>query len=601
VVDRTWTYRRAAGILGRSVLERRLAAILAADVVGYSRLMAEDEESTLGAVTTNREVVVRPEVHSYGGRIFKLMGDGILVEFPSVVDAVGCALAIQRRMSEEANQRIRLRIGINLGDIIVEGDDIYGDGVNIAARLESIADPDGVCISDVAFQTAQSKFRTLFEDMGPQNLKNIERPIRAWRWVETEAKPAQDKGSGRTGEANKPSIVVGEFANRSSIVEQDHFADGIADDLSIELSRYPGLFVISRNSIAPYRGQTASARQIGTGLGVQYVIEGTIRRSGDRVRIVVQLIDGQTGEQLWSDRYDRVLEDIFAVQDEIAHKVAGLAGARLLSSDMDRVMRRQLRDLDAYEHALRGRAHYRLSTRDDNDKSKQEAEASIALDPTFALGHAVLAYALVQAYRNGWANDQDQILTHARMHALKAVSLDGNDVWSHAAFGSVETILGNHDAAIAEFERAISLCPSGAFILLGCANALCAADRPGDALAAIQRAMLLDPHYPAMYLIVEGRALLGLERFGKAVEVLERAVSALPQYPNARTYLAAALVGAKRLEEAVAEVAKLRELSPALSLRHFAQRPGGGHEQQFLLELLRNAGLPDESVKTADV
>jgi adenylate cyclase len=582
-------------------VERRLAAILVADVVGYTRLMGADEVGTLRRIKAQREELLEPIVAAHSGRIVKLMGDGLLIEFASIVDAVNCAVTWQGKVAEtEADHgedtRLQYRIGVNLGDIIADDDDIYGDGVNVAARLEGLAEPGGVCLSGDAFRQVKGKIDANFEDQGEQQVKNVVDPVRLYRLVDDSSLAIAKTLATKTQTlSDKPSIAVLPFGNMSGDPEQEYFADGITEDIVTELSHFPGLSVIGRNATTRYKGRVGDAKLVASEIGARYVMEGSVRKGGDRIRITVQLIEGQTGQQLWAERYDRVADDLFALQNEIAQGVAGIAGAHLVASDMERALRKEPSSLDAYEHTLRSRTHYRYYTQADNSKARREAEAAIALDPNFAMGHGFLAYALFQSSTNGWSDDPVAELLLARKHALKAVSLDSNDVWSLAALGNVEFGLGHHDQAIAELERALRLSPSSAFVQLGLSNAYCFGGRPQDGLEAIATAMRLDRHYPPMYLLAEGRAYFTMGKFDHAIPPPERLASALPDFTVGRAVLAASLCALNRQLEAESEIAAISQTSPGFTLnyaRRITPYKDPVNVARFL-ELLRKAGLPE--------
>ena len=375
-------------------VQRRLAAILSADVAGYSRLMGADEAGTLERLKALRAEVVDPVIAAHDGRIVKLMGDGALVEFASVVGAVECAVEVQRGLSERTagepeDQRIVFRIGVNLGDVIIDGDDIYGDGVNVAARLQEIAEPGGVCISGSVFDQVKGKVEAGFEDLGDQRVKNIAEPVRAYRWSDAIAAPAR---AAPLALPDKPSIAVLPFVNMSGDPEQEYFSDGITEDIITELSRFPTLFVIARNSSFHFKGKAVKVSEIGRDLGVQYVVEGSVRKVGNRVRVTAQLVEAMSGNHLWAERYDRELEDIFEVQDEVAHTVAATVSGRLDDAGAERARRRPTEDLAAYDLFLRAYQHVHRWTRADLAAARPLLEKALDLDPNIARAHAYLGF-----------------------------------------------------------------------------------------------------------------------------------------------------------------------------------------------------------------
>jgi adenylate cyclase len=377
---------------------RRLAAILAADVAGYSRLMGADEEGTLAALKALRREVADPKIKEHRGRIVKTTGDGLLLEFASVVDAVRCAVEVQREITERnadvpPDRRIELRMGINLGDIIRDGRDIFGDGVNVAARLEALAEPGGIYVSRVVHDQVRDKLDVAFEDLGEQQVKNIARPVHVWR-IRLGAKSAV---SASLGLPDKPSIAVLPFANMSADPEQEFFADGIAEDVITALSRYPSLFVIARNSSFTYKGRAVDVKQIGRELGVRYVLEGSLRKAGNRIRVTAQLVEAETGNHIWAERYDRGLADIFAVQDEIAQAVTIAIAPAIADAEQHRAMRKPPGSLDAWAAYQRGLWHLSKANIDDNALAQKFLQQAVDLDPSFAGGYKGLANAQSEA------------------------------------------------------------------------------------------------------------------------------------------------------------------------------------------------------------
>ena len=386
-------------------IERRLAAILSADVVGYSRLMGEDEVGTLEALKAHRAEFVDPEIERHSGRIVKLMGDGALVEFASVVDAVECAIVVQRGMAERntgvaEERRIEFRIGVNVGDIIVEGDDIYGDGVNVAARIEALAEPGGICISRAARDQVRDKLDITLGDMGEVEVKNIARPVRIFR-VPIDAAGA-DAGGGparaATALPDKPSIAVLPFDNMSGDPEQEFFADGLTEDILTALSRFHGLFVISRNSAFVYKGKATNLQQVARDLGVQYVVEGSVRKAGNRVRVTVQLIDAEADRSIWAERYDRDLEDIFAVQDEVTTAIVATLPGRIDAAALERAERKLPENMAAHEFVMAGKTLHHRSRKADNDEAQRLLDRAIELDPKYAHAHSWKACTLAQSW-----------------------------------------------------------------------------------------------------------------------------------------------------------------------------------------------------------
>jgi TolB-like protein len=435
---------------------RRLAAIVLADVVGYSRLMGADETGTLATLRAHRSELIDSLVAGHGGRIVKTMGDGLLLEFPSVVDAVKCALEIQNGMVErnagiaDANA-LRFRVGVHVGDVIVEGDDIFGDGVNVAARIEALADADGIALSDDAHRQVRDRLDIAWQDGGEHEVKNIARPISVWRWSPAEkptltfAAPAGEPLAPPVG----PSIAVLPFDNMSGDQEQEYFADGITEDIITQISKFPDLLVISRNSTFTYKGKAAKAQDVCRDLGVRYVMEGSVRKAGERVRITAQLIDGRSGGHLWAERYDRDLADIFAVQDDVTEKIVHALEVNLVEDARGRVARAETDNPEAYDLVLRGREQFRLFTKDGNLKARQLYEKAIDLDPNYAAAYAGLAGVRMHE----WFQGSPDALDRAFELALRAKELDPSLPLVYEALGNVHLFKRQYDEAIAAMKR----------------------------------------------------------------------------------------------------------------------------------------------------
>jgi TolB-like protein len=409
-------------------MQRRLAAILAADVAGYSRLMGADEASTALALRKHR-AAVDPIVMSHGGRIVKSTGDGVLLEFPSIVAAVECAVAVQKLMAERnadvpEDRRMLFRMGINLGDVLIEGNDILGDGVNVAARLEGVAEPGGICLSESAYQQVRDKIPIDVTDMGEQRLKNIARPVRTYR-LRLDRSPEQVKPA--LALPDKPSIAVLPFQNMSADPEQEYFADGMVEDIITALSRMRWLFVIARNSTFTYKGRAVDIKQVGRELGVRYVIEGSVRKAANRVRITGQLIDSATGAHLWADRFEGALEDIFDLQDQMTASVVGAIAPKLEQAEIERAKLKPTESLDAYDYYLRGRANFHHGTEETISKALRLFYRAIEFDPDFASAHGMAAWCYVIRKNFGWMTDRVQETTELERLANKAVVLGKED------------------------------------------------------------------------------------------------------------------------------------------------------------------------------
>ncbi len=523
-------------------MERRLAAILAADLVGYSRLMGADEEGTLARLQALQASVLDPGVAAHRGRIVKTTGDGFLAEFASALDAVTCAIALQRTLAEQASgisadQRLELRIGINVGDVMFERDDIYGDGVNIAARLEGIARPGGICISRTVHDHVGGRADLGFSHDGEHKLKNISRPVEVWRWDAALTGPASEPAQAPPA---KPSVAVLPFVNMSGDAEQEYFADGIAEDLITSLSKLSQLMVIARNSSFSYKGRSVKVQEIARDLGVRYLVEGSVRKAGSRVRITAQLIDCADGGHLWAERYDRDLTDIFAVQDEVTSEIVDSLAIKLTPGDAKRLKTAGTDNVEAYELFLRGRTLLYLFTAEDNSKSRAVLEASRAIDPRFAPAAAALCHAYLIDYVNEWVDDPEASLTTGHRIALEAVALDPAYPWGRVALGNACLWLRRHDQAIAEYEEAIKLDPNfaDAYMTLGWLKHFIG--RSEETVELIRRGILLDPNYAPMRLHWIAQAEYQVGNFGEAAELLKQRLARQPHSDVSWALLAAA-------------------------------------------------------------
>ena len=581
-------------------VERRLAAILAADVVGYSRLMGVDEVGTLARLKSHREALIDRAISEYSGRIVKEMGDGLLVEYPSVVEAVQCAVEIQGAMATRnadvpQDRRIVFRVGINVGDVIVMGDDIHGDGVNVAARIEALTPPGGICISRPARDQVRDKLDLALEDLGEHQVKNIARPVRVFRVPVVGSEPT---GGATASEAplalpDKPSIAVLPFENMSGDPEQEYFADGIAEDIITDLSKASGLFVIARNSAFTYKGRAVNVQEVSRDLGVRYVLEGSVRKAGNRVRITAQMIDGASGGHLWAERYDRDLTDIFAVQDDVTQHIVAALSVKLTRDELKRVVKKGTDNLEAYDIFLKGREHTLRQTKEANAKAVVMLERVTELDPEFAAAVALLAFNHVEAYINRWSVDPDRSFELARELALRAVALDDSEPSAPFALGGVYIWAKQHDRAIAEAEKAIALDPNFAkgYALLGLN--LCYAGRPEEAIEALNNAMRLDPHYPDIYLHFLALANFHLERYDDAIGALTRRLLRKPESDISRVLLASSYGHQGRADEARAEWEKVFEANPDYSFEHKRQIVPYKNPADFehFADGLRKAGL----------
>jgi len=511
--------------------ERRLAAILATDVVGYSRMMGGDEEGTLAALKSLRKSVIDPKIAEYRGRVVKTTGDGALVEFASTVDAVRCAIDIQRVMPKRnadmpPGKKIEFRIGINVGDIIVDGDDIFGDGVNVAARLESISEPGGICISDVVHQQVSGRVEALFADLGDQNLKNITRPVRAYRIALKEAQAASPDASTAAAAAfatpDMPSIAVLPFQNMSGDAEQDHFCDGLVEDIITTLSKLAGLRVIARNSSFVYKGRSIDVREAARQLGVRYVLEGSVRKSGNRIRITAQLIDAKDGTHLWAERYDRAIDDIFAIQDEITLVLATEMQVKLTEGEQARLRYTTTHNVEAWTFWVRGVAAFRQAVTKENNASALLCwEKALALDPTSAPLNAMLGFIHCLDARFGWWDDREMAIIKARAYADRALQLDPNNADGHIALGLLFWLRGQYDEAIYNARKAVQLAPGSTDVAELASFILTPSGSPEEGLVLIQKATTLSPNHPPMYLGILGNAYRLSGQIDEAIAAFE--------------------------------------------------------------------------------
>jgi adenylate cyclase len=579
-------------------MERRLAAIFAADVAGYSRLIGADEEGTLARLKAHRRELIDPTIAEHQGRIVKTTGDGVLAEFASPVKAVRCAIDVQHGMAGRnagvpEGQRIEFRIGINLGDVIVEDDgDIYGDGVNVAARLENIAEPGAVYISRTVRDFVDGTPELVLEDLGERELKNIARPVQVFRIA-----PPQTAGAAQAGPPavpHKPSIAVLPFTNMSGDAEQEYFSDGITEDLITDLSKISGLFIIARNSSFAYKRRSVKVQEIGRDLGVRFVLEGSIRKVGNRVRITAQLIDAGSGGHLWAERFDRELTDIFATQDEVVEKIVAALAVNLTQGEAQRLRRRGTASVEAYETWLRARELLSRSTREAIAQAKAMYRRAIEIDPNFAAPHAGLSLAAISEYVSDWAADPEEALDEAERWARRALELDDQEPVSHMALGNVMLWRRNHDGALDECRRMIALDPNFAQGHSATGLALMYAGRAAEALEAFAIAKRLDPHSPSIVLHFVAQANFSLGRYEAAAEHLLERIARTPATDSSRMLLAACYGHRGRAEEARAVWAELMKINPGFSL---AQRERvlpykEPRDFQRIADGLAKAGLP---------
>ncbi len=585
-------------------VERRLAAILAADVAGYSRLMGADEEGTLRHLKAHRKELVDPKITEHRGRIVKTTGDGMLVEFVSVVDAVRCAVDIQRGMGERnaavpAEARIEFRVGINIGDIISDDDDIFGDGVNVAARLEGLAEPGGILVSRNVYHQVRDKLSFGFEDMGKQTVKNIARPIVIFRVrlaenlgpTATVTNVTSEKSPNST--ADRPSIAVLPFTNMSGDPEQEYFADGISEDILTGLSKLRWFFVIARNSSFAYKGKAVDVKRVARELGVRYVLEGSVRKGGNRVRITAQLIDAATGNHIWADRYDGELTDIFALQDEITTKVVAAIEPRLLEAEGIRSHGRSPEDIGAWDMVIQANSLFWRLTKTEGEAAIATLERAVARYPDYAPAHSMLAFMLLASDYLGW-NFMDPVTKQAASLAARAAELDDSDPWARLALGYVACTMRRTDAAEEEFQRALDLNPNFAAAHGYLGLVLAFDGRSDQAIAHSEQAIRMSPHDPQNAIFNVGLAVAHYlaGRYTEAVGFGRKALQLRNGMTGGHRIYVASLAQAGRIDEARAALARLRELQPDISIawieRYVPYTPG---PMAKFLDGMRKAGL----------
>ena len=582
-------------------INRKLAAILAADVVGYSRLMGADEAGTLAALKQHRETIFDPAVAAHNGRIVKLIGDGVIAEFGSVVDAVNCALSVQRSNAVAPDQSasqpvIVLRIGINLGDVIIEGDDIYGDGVNIAARLEPLAEPGGVCVSSIVNESVGNRIDVRFQDGGAISVKNIDRPIQVWKWHPGRLDAAVSRcNAANPSPSEAPSIAVLPFANMSGDPEQEYFSDGISEDVITDLSKIAGLMVIARNSSFTYKGRSVDIREVGRDLGVRSVLEGSIRRAGNRVRITAQLIDATNGAHLWADRYDRDLTDIFAVQDDVTRRIVDALKVTLSPAEKARLADSGTPNIDAYDCYLRGRELLALNPKN-REKFEQSAKLfmrALELDPGYAQAYASLSLAYNLDYQNRWSDDPDNSLQLAKHNAQQAIEKDPKEPLARQVACWAAMFDKDLGRAKSEVDIALSLNPnsSGAYASLGSIHTY--SGRPLEAIPALERATRLDPAFRPGHLHFLGMAYLLAGKYETAVAVLRERILLVPGTDFSRVLMASALGHLGDVDEARRTWQELKGINPKYSFNeHFSRQPFKNKDDvRRVAEGLAKAGL----------
>ncbi|MCG2778042.1 MAG: tetratricopeptide repeat protein [Desulfobacterales bacterium] len=627
-------------------VQRKLAALVSADVVGYSRLMGDDEMATIETLTAYRELMSSC-IEQYRGRVVDSPGDNLLAEFVSVVDAIECAADIQKKLKSQNEElpetrRMAFHIGVNLGDVIQDGDRIFGDGVNITARMEGLAEAGGICISGTAYDHVKNKLHFGYEFLGKQKVKNISDPVRAYRvltrpedagalkykvkrddpkhrrrvrlviiailvafiagmvvWKHQMDKKGRKPPIVRLLEKHralklpdKPSIAVLPFTNMSGDIEQDYFSDGITEDLITDLSHISGLFVISRNSVFTYKGKAVKVEEVAKDLGVRYVLEGSVRRVRDQVRITAQLIDAKTGHHVWAERYDRDMKDIFALQDEVTGKIVEALAVNLVADEHARLTKKDTDNLGAYDLVLRGSAHFRRHTKESNELARAMFAQAVQLDPNYTAAYEGLVWTRLMARMYGWSDDP-KLLDDALELGKKAVSLDKSSPQGHVILGHVYLWKKLHEEAITEFEKAVSLNPNDADALSSLGGALVFSGLPEKALGYIEKAIRLNPNYPEYYIFNLGQAFFQLKMYEEAVMALRKSIIKNPNFMPAHYVLAACYGHLGKQELARAKAEEVKRMIPGFSVKVSSEILPFKDEDDFehFAEGLRKAGL----------
>ena len=588
---------------GSEGAERKLTAIMAADVVGYSRLMGDDHEATLEALTASREIF-STYIANHRGRIVNAPGDSILAEFPSVVDAVACAVEIQRALAERNaefpdDRRMDFRIGVNQGDVLVKEGELFGDGVNVAARLESLADPAGICISGRVHEDVKTRLHLEFESMGKQKVKNIADPVPTYRVLSKPGAAAHRVVQTKQGQydsaprslPDRPSIAVLPFINMSGDPEQEYFSDGLTEDLITDLSKLRGLHVTARNSAFVFKGRSVDLRQVGRELGVRYVLEGSVRRSGNRLRISAQLIDTQSDDHLWADRYDRELKDIFDLQDEITRSIVTELDVKLVEGESARAWRRTTTDYRAYDLFLRGYAEHLKLSKEAQSRSRELFQQALQLDPEFAAAMALIGFTYHVDADSFWYASPEDLWAEALRWANRALAVDERLARAHCLAGLVHLFREEHDLAISSLEKGVSLEPTGrSFMHL--AGGLCCVGRAEEGLELARKAMETEPFPVPWFYTLLGITYRCLGRLDQAIEILQDAVTRAPEYIVNHVHLALAFAEAGRTEEAQTHAKEVIRIGPHFSSDVYFKSYKIPEERERNIALARQAGLP---------
>ncbi len=583
-------------------MERRLAAILAADVVGYSRLIRSNEDGTLAVLKSLRSDLIGPTIAEHHGRVVKLMGDGLLAEFASVVEAVRAAAELQQALAERnaavpEGSRIEFRIGVNLGDVVIDGDDIHGDGVNVAARLEGLADPGGICVSEAVYDQVRDRIELPFEDLGEQRLKNIDRPVRVRRWVSHTAASLPELAPVKKSLPERPSIVVLPFNNMSRDPDQEYFSDGITEDIITDLSKVSGLFVIARNSAFVYKDKTFGIPNVCRELGVKFALEGSIRKVGNRVRVTAQLIDGFDGGHLWAERYDRDLTDIFEVQDDVTQQIVAALKVTLSEAEKSLIVDGGTKDVNAHDFFLRGRELLNGLKKDREmfDQATACFVRAIEVDPNYAAPYSGLGMVHILDYQNHWSDAPESSLGQAEHFADVAIAKDELDPFAHRVAAIVAMFKKDYMRWADEVDKALSLNPNFAPALAARGLLHTYTGEPTKAIPDIERAIRLDPASQQQYVHFLGTAHFVAGDYDKAAALFRDRIAVNPTTDLSRGFLASSLGHLGKLDEAREVWRELKEINPKYShIEHIGRLPfrDPADAEKFIVGL-RKAGLAE--------
>jgi len=576
--------------------KRRLTAILSADAKGYSRLMGEDEIGTVTLLKEYREIMTR-FIQQHGGRVVDSPGDNVLAEFTSVVDATECAVNVQEKLNLlnsdlPENKRMDFRIGINLGDVIEDGPRIYGDGINIAARVESLAEGGGICVSGSVFDQIEGKMVLNYEYLGEQTVKNIKNPVRVYRIKKKSEKTFVFEKEPEL--PNQPSIAVLPFENMSGDPTKEYFSDGLTEEIITGLSKIPQLFVIARNSTFTYKGRPVKVQQVSRELGVKYILEGSVRSAGERVRITAQLIDGMTGQHLWAERYDRLMKDIFAIQDDITMKIMVAMQVKLTAGEDAYISAKGTENLEAYFLFLQAGAYFNEFSKDSNILARNKLEQAITLEPDYAMAHALLAMTYLIGVWVSWDESPQQSMTKAVEHTQRCLALDDSNTDALFVAGALYLLQHQWDKAVEAGKRSVTLSPSSANNHAGYAIILKSVGKIDEAIAMIEKAIRLNPMTPEWYLHELGTYYRLQGRYEEAIAILKKNLDRNPDYHMSRINLTATYSMAGKLDQARAEAREVLRKIPDFSSKQFMR--GFPYKDQKIIDdfiaHLCNAGLP---------